>query len=156
MGTSAPVQTNGYKKRRTSIYNCRLLQLEGWNSRNEDSTSHKEAMEVMVIIPSSCPYVAEMLSKEHAAQRKENRQCLLKILSNLHFLGRQGIALRGDGNESDSNFVQLLKLYGNDDPRIETCLQCKMDKYISRGGEALATLHDSLNLYGATYEVVMH
>ena len=100
--------------------------------KHKDSTSHKEAVEVMVIIPSSCPYVAEMLSKEHAAQKKENRQCLLKILSTLQFLGRQGIALRGDGNESDSNFVQLLKLCGNDDLRIETWLLRKTDKYFSQ------------------------
>ena len=99
--------------------------------KHEDSASHKEAMEVMVVIPSSCPDVAEMLSKEHAAQKKDSRQCLLKILSNLRFLSRQGIALRGDGNESDSNFVQLLKLCGDDDPRIESWLQRKTNKYIS-------------------------
>ena len=85
----------------------------------------------MVTLPSSCPDVAEMLSREHAEQKKDNRQCLLKILSNLRFLARQGIALRGDGDEKDSNFIQLLKLRGNDDPRIETWLQRKTDKYIS-------------------------
>lgn len=88
--------------------------------KHEESASHKDAMEVMVTIPSSCPDLGEMPSKEHAAQKKESRECLLKILSNLRFLGRQGIALRGAGSESDSNLIQLLQLRGNDDPRIET------------------------------------
>ena len=47
------------------------------------------------------------------------------------FLARQGIALRGDGNENDSNFIQLLKLRGLDDPRVEAWLQRKTNKHIS-------------------------
>ena len=47
---------------------------------------------------------------EHADQ-KDNRQCLLKVLSNIRFLAQQGIALCGDGDENDSNFIQLLKLW---------------------------------------------
>ena len=99
--------------------------------KHEQSSSHKEAVEKMITLPSSCPDVAEMLSREHAEQKKDNRQCLLKILSNLRFLARQGIALRGDGDEKESNFIQLLKLRGNDDPKIEVWLQRKTDKYIS-------------------------
>ena len=41
---------------------------------------------------------------------KENRQCLIKIIESLQYLGRQGLALRGDQSDEDSNFVQLLKL----------------------------------------------
>jgi len=52
---------------------------------------------------------------------------LLKILSNLQFLARQGIAICGDGDEADSNFIQLLKLRGRDDPRIEIWMQHKTD-----------------------------
>ena len=44
-----------------------------------------------------------------------NREYLLKVLQNIRFLARQGIALRGDVNEDDSNFIQLLKLRANDD-----------------------------------------
>ena len=58
-----------------------------------------------------------------------SKQCLLKILSNLQFLARQGIPICGD--EADSNFIQLLKLRGRDDPRIETWMQRKTDKYVS-------------------------
>ena len=78
----------------------------------------------------SFPDVGEMLSKEHADQ-KDNRQCLLKVSSNIRFLARQGIALSGDADETDSNFIQLRKLRGLDDLRIEPWLQHKTDKYVS-------------------------
>ena len=72
-----------------------------------------------------------MLSMEHAQEKSKNRQCLLRILSNIRFLSRQGLALRGDGDEVDSNFMQLLKLRGLDDPRIEAWLSKKTNKYTS-------------------------
>ena len=53
------------------------------------------------------------------------------ILSNTQFSAKQGIAFHGNGAEIDSNFMQLLKLRGKDDPRIETWLQRKIDKYVS-------------------------
>lgn len=52
---------------------------------NKTSVSHTEAMEVMVTIPSRCPDVAEMLSKEHATQKQQNNAFLKKFLANLHF-----------------------------------------------------------------------
>ena len=60
-----------------------------------------------------------MLSKQHAYMKKLNRECFLKILLNIQFMARQGMAFRGDGDEVDSNFIQLLKLRGRDDSRIE-------------------------------------
>ena len=56
-----------------------------------------------------------MLGKSQ--QKKVNRECLLKIIANLKFLARQGLALRGD-NDVDSNFMQLMKLHARDDPRL--------------------------------------
>ena len=47
------------------------------------------------------------------------------------FLARQGIAIRGDQDESDSNFMQLLALRGIDDPMIKQNLEKKTDKYTS-------------------------
>jgi len=79
-------------------------------------------------LPSTCSDIGEMLSK-HADIKKVNRECLLKILSNIQFLARQGIAFCGDGDEVDSNFMQLLKLHGIDDPRIETWVKRKTDMY---------------------------
>ena len=48
-------------------------------------------------------------------KNQKNRRCLLKIISNIRFLARQGLPLRGDGDEDDSNFVQLMKARGEDD-----------------------------------------
>lgn len=50
-----------------------------------------------------------MLSIIHVNDKAENRRMLLKIIQNLQFLGRQGMAVRGH-DDSESNFMQLLKL----------------------------------------------
>ncbi|KAL5463626.1 hypothetical protein EMCRGX_G032541 [Ephydatia muelleri] len=44
---------------------------------------------------------------------------------------RQGLAIRGDGDEMDSNFHQLLILKGFDDVTIHALLAKKQDKYTS-------------------------
>ena len=74
---------------------------------------HKEAVEKIVTLPATTGDVGELLSGVHA-QEIENRQCFLKILSNLRFVARQGCAIRGHGDETDGNFYQLLKLCGED------------------------------------------
>ena len=51
----------------------------------------------------------------------------------MRFLARHGLPLHvgGHGDETESDFFQLLKLRGEDDPRIETWLKKKTDKYTS-------------------------
>lgn len=41
--------------------------------------------------------VGDMLSKQAATEKQQNRQYLLKVLSSLQFLARQGLPLHGDG-----------------------------------------------------------
>ena len=77
-----------------------------WN--HEKSASHHEAVEVIDILPSTTRDIGEQLSQQHAAQKLKNRQALDQILSLIRFLGREGLAVRGDQNESDSNFQHLL------------------------------------------------
>ena len=97
-------------------------------SRHEASDCHKEAFEVMITLPKTTGDVAEMLSKSHTAEKKDNR--LFRILSqNIKFFARQGIALRRDGSGGDSNFLQLLQLQGQDDLRISGWMAKKTDKY---------------------------
>ena len=105
-----------------------------------------------MMIPSTCSDVGEMLSREHAQEKGKNRQCLLRILSNIRFLSRQALAFRGDGDEADSNFMQLLKLQGLDDSRIESWLSKKTNKYTSHEAQneilkimALSTLRKIAN-----------
>ena len=86
---------------------------------HEQSNCHKESVEKIVTLPSSVKGVGEMLSNEHKQEKLQRQQVLLKIISNIHFLTRQALQLRGDGNEVDSNFIQLLLLSSNDDKQIK-------------------------------------
>ena len=92
--------------------------------KHEASAVHTDAVQG-ALAPKTRPDVAEMLSSELARQKADNRQCLLKILSNLMFLARQGLAICGSGDDKDSNFTQLLKLRSEDDGRIVDWLSKK-------------------------------
>ena len=58
------------------------------------------------------------MSDAIAAEKKENIRCLIKILQNVLFLGRQGLALRGDEDDKSGNFYQLMLLRALDDPNL--------------------------------------
>ena len=98
---------------------------------HEKSTTHKRAVESIITLPQTTRDVGELLSSAHAAEKRKNRQCLITIAENIRFLGRQGIALRGDGNEGDGNFTQLLRLRAVDQSQLFTWLERKTDKYTS-------------------------
>ena len=73
--------------------------------------------------------VGDMLSKQAATKKQQNRQYLFKVLTSIRFLTRQGLPLRGDGDESDSHLHQLLLLRGEDYPPIHQFLQRQQLKY---------------------------
>ena len=98
---------------------------------HESSNCHKDSVVVTVDLPSFVKDIAETLQSELTKQKMENRQMLLKILSNIHFLVCQSIAIRGDGDKENSNFIQLFKLCGEDDPKFAKWLEKKTDKYVS-------------------------
>ena len=82
----------------------------------------------MVTLPFSTQNLAESLSNLLWKEKLEQRQCFLKVLSNIRYLARQGLPLRGHGDtdtqtESESNFAQLMKLRGEDDSRIAGWLE---------------------------------
>ena len=83
---------------------------KGAFSSHERSSCHKKAVDVVVTLPKTTKDVGEMLSSTHQKEKNANRQYLLKVMQNIRFLARQGIPLRGDGDEHDSNFIQLLYL----------------------------------------------
>ncbi len=62
------------------------------------SKCHKEAVLKMVTLPSSTKNVDEALSTQLRKEKLERRQCFLKVLSNVRFLARQGLPLRGHGD----------------------------------------------------------
>ena len=49
--------------------------------------------------------VSELLGAQHQQQEAENRAMFIQILENIRFLVRQGLPLRGHGDDSDSNFI---------------------------------------------------
>ena len=98
--------------------------------RHEKSKCHIEAVEMMLILPKTTHNIADTLSSAHANECKKNRLMLLKIIEVLQYLGRQGISLRGH-DEEESNFIQLLRLRGKDDPKIFQLLERKGSKYTS-------------------------
>ena len=94
--------------------------------KHESCGFHKQAVAALA----KKADIGEILSKQHALEKSSNRIYLLKVLSSLRFLARQGLPLRGDGDERDSNFYQLLLLRG-DDSTIQPMLERPQLKYTS-------------------------
>ncbi|KAI6652472.1 Zinc finger MYM-type protein 1-like [Oopsacas minuta] len=81
-----------------------------------------------------------MLNKSHVEQKDENRQVQLKIFSSVRYLGRQVTTFRGRwktddpeilNGESDSNFIQLLRIRAEDNPNLLKWLDKCQDKFTS-------------------------
>ena len=68
---------------------------------HEKSEMHKEAT-LKLAAKSSAVDVAAQISSEHNAKAKEHREMLLKVLHALRYLTRQGLALRGHREDSES------------------------------------------------------
>ena len=88
------------------------------------------AVDVSINIPRTSRDMGDALSSAHTQQKALNRHYPIKVDQNIRFLSRQGIALRGDADESDGNFMQLMHLCVIDDTTINDMLK-KTDKYTS-------------------------
>ena len=99
--------------------------------KDQLSACHHKAVDVMITIPSTTRDIGEQLSQIHRQEKATNRRMFLKILSSIRYLARQGLALRSDGDEQDGNFLQVLKLKGEDDPVTIDWLKRKANKYTS-------------------------
>jgi len=74
----------------------------------------------------------ELLSEAHAEEKAVARQALLEILSNIRFLARQALPMRGDGKgEPNSNFNQLYYLRIEDNPFLKEWMKRKGSNYLS-------------------------
>ena len=80
------------------------------------------------------PELAEMcgeMSSDAAKKTMEsNRICFIKVIECLQYLAQQGQAMQGD-TDDESNFIQLLKLRGKDQPLHLKWLERKEDRYTS-------------------------
>ena len=97
-------------------------------------------VDILVTTPSSSTKdVGEMLSSIHAQVKTVNRKMLSTIMTTVHFLGRQEVALRGryksedtgEKGELDSNFLQLLYLRAEDIEGLKKWMSKSQDKYTS-------------------------
>ena len=76
----------------------------------------------MIVLPSTTKDVGKLLVTQLARVKEHNHKMFLKIISSIGFLSRQGMAIRGDRNDEDSSFLQLLQ---EDDPGLLEWLKRK-------------------------------
>ena len=98
--------------------------------KHQESKAHREAVEVIVTLPSTTKDVGELLSNAHKAEKENARKMLHILLTSIKFLARQGLALRGDAMD-DSNLIQLLRLRSEDIPELENWFKKPTNKYTS-------------------------
>ena len=97
-----------------------------------ESDHHTEAHSILYVLPIEPREINELLDIGHASKKPENRKMLLTILQKVQFLARQGLPLRGDGAEDNSNFMQLLQLRAKENLQIHEWLKRKNETYTSK------------------------
>ena len=64
-------------------------------------------------------HIDEQLKERLKYQKKENRNCLLKIVQSISYLSCQGIGLHKGKQDEESNFMQLLLLRAKDNEVLQ-------------------------------------
>ena len=90
----------------------------GFCNHNQYET-HREAHQSILVISRQFEDIGEQISQPHVEEKPNTRQALLKILSNVCFLAKQLLPLRGEGDEGDSEFTQLYLLHEEDNPILK-------------------------------------
>jgi hypothetical protein len=99
-----------------------------WFRDHEGSLSHREA--TMKLIAIGQPALPQLFSGQIRRQQESRRKSLLSQLSGLRYLLRQGLAIRGHGDDQQGNLKQLLLMMSHEsDSSIVGWLQEK--KYMS-------------------------
>ena len=104
---------------------------------HEASDAHQEAVLRCIKAPSaSYGKAATMMSGGYQKSVLTNQRMLLKIFSNVRYLARQSIPLRGNWNKEDRqetnpNFMQLIHLRAEDDGELVRWFKRKHYKYTS-------------------------
>ncbi|XP_076347995.1 zinc finger MYM-type protein 1-like [Tachypleus tridentatus] len=94
------------------------------------SQCHKMAVENVIVLPKTCSDIGEMLDMTLREEKKESRSNMAKIIENLQFLSRQGLALQGH-SDKESNFIQLYHLRAKDNSKMIEWLKKKTNKYVT-------------------------
>ena len=74
-------------------------------TKHEGNCCHKDA----ILNTTTTGDTSEFYSPHNWQKTVGVAKKFLKLLSNVRFLSRQGLAFRGNGDESDSNFKQLIQ-----------------------------------------------
>ena len=112
----------------TGFRNCKKA-LDSFKG-HQKSKCYIAALTFEITIP-QCGNIQEMTSEKIKSNMQENRKCLIKIIETMQFLGRQGLALRGEESDKNSNLIQLLKLRSKDFLKLKEWLEKKTEKYTS-------------------------
>ena len=94
------------------------------------SECHKIAIDYETNLSRTCGNVWEMSSDAVEKTMESNRICFIKVTECLQYLVRQGQAMQGDTND-ESNFIQLLKLRGKDQPLLLKWLERNEHRFTS-------------------------
>ena len=100
-------------------------------SKHQTSDCHKEAIQALCLLPTQIVgNVDELICDEVKQQKVVNRKIFMKILENTRYLACQGLPFRRH-DDSNGNFIQLMKLRGLDCPQIEQWMKEEKNRYLS-------------------------
>ena len=99
--------------------------------QHESLNCYRQAIQGLVEIPTSTEDVSEMIKSNSTEVKSQNRVCLIKFISCLRYLALQGLPLRGNRNDQDSNFKQLLTCRAEDYPVFSEWLNRKSQNFTS-------------------------
>jgi len=98
--------------------------------QHKQSEHHREVHDELY--PQQVQDVGELLDSSHASEKAENRKIFSTILRAVTFLARQGLPLRGDKDEQNSNFNQVLLLEAKENASLSNWLRRQQYKYTSK------------------------
>ena len=104
-----------------------------WKKAVEKFTDHIKSKSHKLAVATHCQKanpINSQLSSALATSQQKARACLMKIMSCVQFLGRQGLALRGNESE-EGNLFQLLKLRSDDASVLFEWLNSRSHDYTS-------------------------
>ena len=94
--------------------------------KHMSSDCHRQAVEALIVLLKCTKDIGELQSAQHAAGKAKNQKMFLLVLNNLRSLAGQGLPLRSNGEETNSNFIQLLHL------RVQECSNLDVDAWLGK------------------------
>ena len=145
-----------------------LTGFKNWKKAKEKFTSHEAShthvYAVSQLQQAKAGCVAAQISHQKALQQRDARTALMKLLTSIRYLARQGLAIRG--HETDKgNFYQLVKLRCDDVSELHTWLQ-RTTNFMSSdvqnemltmlGNAVVRKLVDTIRTESQQFAVIVH